>query len=57
MGGDQPLTIAEGAGCNLYRFLSFEAETLKPKAPISLRWNSPGAAREKTSYMFEPPAR
>ena len=39
------------------RFLSFEPETLKPKAPISLGWNSPGAAREKTSYVFEPPAR
>jgi hypothetical protein len=55
--GDEPLTIAEGAGKNVYRFLSFEPNALKANAPISLGWNSRGSARKDTGFRYSSPAK
>jgi hypothetical protein len=54
--GEEPLTIAEAVEKTTYRFLSFDPAALKAGAPISLSWNSPGAARQKTEFVYEPPA-
>src|SRR5713226_4224565 len=43
--GDEPLTVAESDGKELYRFFSFKPQALKPNASISLAWNSSSAPR------------
>jgi hypothetical protein len=55
--GDEPLTVAEGDGKNVYRFFSFNPPALKADAPISLGWNTPGAPLEKTPYHYQPPSK
>jgi hypothetical protein len=52
--GDEPLTVAEGAGKNVYRFLSFEPARLKANAPISLGWNSQRSPKKETEFRYTP---
>jgi hypothetical protein len=54
--GDIALTPAEGEGDRRYRFLAFQPDDLKPGAPISIAWNSPGAPRKATGFAYQPPA-
>jgi hypothetical protein len=54
--GDEALALAEGDGENVYRFFTFEPESLRPGAPIALAWNSPGARRHPTEYRYDPPS-
>ncbi len=53
--GDIALTVAEGGSDRRYHFLAFQPEELKPGAPISLAWNSPGAPRKETGFTYQPP--
>lgn len=53
--GDEPLTIAEGDGKTIYRFLSFEPQRLAPGAPIALAWNTANPPRKETDFRYEPP--
>lgn len=53
--GDEPLTIAESDGARYYGFLAPDPKVLRPGAPISLSWNSPGATRSKPLFRYEPP--
>src|SRR5712692_10091758 len=41
--GEEPLTIAESNGKDVYRFFSLKPEALRADAPISLAWNTPGS--------------
>ena len=54
--GDEPLTVAEGRGKAVYRFLCLTPEALQDGASISLSWNSPSARRERIGYRYTPPA-
>ena len=50
--GDEPLTIAEEAGENRYRFLVPEPAALLEGAPVELSWNTPDAPRSQTKYTY-----
>ena len=54
--GDIAITVAEGESDRRYRFLAFQPDDLKPGAPISIAWNSPGAPRKATGFTYQPPA-
>lgn len=53
--GDEPLTIADSPGERVYRFYGFKPQRLRPDAPITLSWNSPGAPRKETKYRYSTP--
>jgi hypothetical protein len=54
--GEEPLTIVESNGKDVYRFFSLKPEALRADAPISLAWNSPGSRRKETRYRYIPPS-
>jgi hypothetical protein len=54
--GDEPLTIAEVGGKDVYRFFAFDPSALKPGATISLGWNSPKTQRKRTQFEYFPPS-
>ena len=55
--GDQPLTIADNPSEGIYRFYAFTPDALRAETPIALAWNSPGAPRKETKYVYKPPRR
>jgi hypothetical protein len=54
--GDIALTPTEGEGDRRYRFVALQPGELKPGAPISIAWNSPGAPQKATGFTYQPPA-
>jgi hypothetical protein len=55
--GNHPITAAETADPQTYRFFAFEPEKLLAQAPISLGWSAPGEPRKQTRFRFALPAR
>jgi hypothetical protein len=55
--GDEPLTVADNVSTGVYRFYSFAPDKLHANAPIALAWNSAGAERKTTKYVYSPPKR
>jgi len=51
--GQEPLTIAEQAGENRYRFLVPDPDVLRDGAPVELSWNSPSAPRTATNFIYQ----
>lgn len=44
----------EGEGDRRYRFLAVQPDNLKPGAPISIAWNSPGNPKKATNFTYQP---
>jgi hypothetical protein len=55
--GDEPLTVADSVSRGVYRFYSFAPDKLRANASIALGWNSAGAERKTTNYVYSPPKR
>jgi hypothetical protein len=55
--GDEPLTVADSVSTGVYRFYSFAPDKLRANASITLGWNSAGAERKTTNYVYSPPKR
>jgi hypothetical protein len=55
--GDEPLTVADSVSTGVYRFYSFAPDKLRANASIALGWNSAGAERKTTNYVYSPPKR
>jgi hypothetical protein len=55
--GDEPLSVGDKVSTGVYRFYSFAADKLRANAPIALAWNTAGAERKATKYVYSPPKR
>lgn len=55
--GEEPLTIADTPSKGVYRFYAFDPDKLRAEAPLALSWNSPGAERKSSKYVYTPPKR
>jgi hypothetical protein len=52
--GDVQVAESHEAGENLYRFLAFDLERLKPRAPIAWGWlDAKRNERIRTKYKYE----